>query len=79
MTILLGLNLELVQTEITGTKHYKDEKGNRLILYIDGSYTVEVIKTCRCCGAENPLNKIFCQKYTDSHARMTKTSKGGEV
>lgn len=37
----LGMKLSLVQTEQNGTKHYKDETGNRLILYHDGSYGIE--------------------------------------
>jgi hypothetical protein len=36
--------LALVQAELRGTKHYKDEMGNRLILYPDGSYGIEVNK-----------------------------------
>lgn len=38
----LGLTLQLVQTEYNGTRHYKDERKNRLVLYPDGSY--EVVK-----------------------------------
>lgn len=34
----LGMKLTLVQTRRDGTRHYKDENGNRLILYSDGSY-----------------------------------------
>lgn len=37
----LGLDLHLVQTEMNGTKHYKDDKGNRVILYIDGVFSIE--------------------------------------
>jgi len=37
----LGNELLLVQTEMDGTKHYKDENGNRLVLFPDGSWKVE--------------------------------------
>lgn len=40
----LGMTLNLVQTEQQGTKHYKDDRGNRLTLYPDGSYWIEVEK-----------------------------------
>lgn len=38
----IGFHFDLVETEQNGTKHYKDEKGNRLILYPDCSYDIEV-------------------------------------
>ena len=37
----LSATLRLVQTEARGTKHYKDEHGNRVILFFDGSYDIE--------------------------------------
>lgn len=37
----LGMKLELVQTEQRGTLHYKDDGQNRLILFPDGSYSIE--------------------------------------
>jgi len=41
---LLGSTLRLVQTEANGTRHYKDDKGNRLILYRDESFEIEGAK-----------------------------------
>lgn len=38
----LRMTLNLVQSE-EGARHYKDGDGNRLILYPDGSYNIEVV------------------------------------
>ncbi len=37
----LTSRLYLVQCEQNGTRHYKDNKGNRLILYPDNSFGIE--------------------------------------
>jgi len=36
----LGMTLNLVQTA-NGEKHYTDAQGNRLILYPDGTHSIE--------------------------------------
>jgi len=38
----LGMSMALVQTELKGTRHYKDEHGNRLTLFTDGSYSIDL-------------------------------------
>jgi len=41
---VLGMELKLVQSEYCGTRHYKDEHGNRVILFPDGSFNVEMTR-----------------------------------
>jgi hypothetical protein len=36
----MGIHFILVQTA-DRSKHFKDEKGNRLVLYFDGSWALE--------------------------------------
>ena len=37
----LGMSLNLVLSELEGTRNYKDGDGNRLILHTDGTYSIE--------------------------------------
>jgi hypothetical protein len=40
----LGTPLSIVQAELNGNRHYKDVSGNRLILFPDGTFTVECVQ-----------------------------------
>jgi len=67
----LGLVLKRVQTEMKGTMHYKDENGNRLVLYIDGSYGIEPHhKTlCNRCQTDEPEIRKKCTANCEEHQR----------
>jgi len=42
----LGMKLMLVQAEYCGNRHYVDERGNRVVLYADGTFAIEEASPC---------------------------------